>query len=383
MQKIIFLLCILSFTPGIYPSGGSDSKKYLGKDTISISFVGDLMCHSPLFQYAETDSGGYNFKPYFEYISAELSRSDITIGNLETVIAGKDMKYTGYPDFNSPEEYLDAVKAAGIDFLVTANNHSLDRGEKGIYSTLDQIRKRGIGSTGTFNSLQDRDSLRIIKTKYASIAVLSYTYGTNGKPVPKGKEFIINRIDINLIRRDILRAKEAAADIVIVFYHFGDEYKKEPNSYQKNAVSKAIESGADLVIGSHPHVLQPGLWIQSDSGKQDKFVSYSLGNFISNQQWRYSDAGAILTIKISGSGEPGKYMPVSASYLPTWVFKGKIDNKMTYRILPSGKFNCKHEYLFLGKQHRELMRQAYFDSKTILTKYGSDGITIPEPECQD
>lgn len=376
---MIFLLLSKIDAPDISYAG--DKKNY---DTVTISFVGDLMCHSPLFQYAETDSGGYDFSPYFEYISGELSAADLTIGNLETVTAGNTAKFTGYPDFNTPEQYLDALKGAGFDFLVTANNHSLDRGESGIYKTIENIRARDIGYTGTFLSKGDRDSIRIVKVKGAAFAVLSYTYGTNGKPVPKGREHIINRIEPELITNDIQAAKGLGANIVIVFYHFGEEYKKLPNAYQKRAVQTALDAGAEIVIGSHPHVLQPAEWPQKDSiFRAAQFVAYSLGNFLSNQQWRYSDAGAILTLSFLSAADSQKVFPLSASFLPTWVFKGRIDGAMTYRILAANKFNCTEDFPFLGKREFGLMKQAYLDSKQILTGFSSQNIFIPEPDCTE
>ncbi|MCK7520783.1 MAG: CapA family protein [Ignavibacteriales bacterium] len=205
-----------------------------------------------------------------------------------------------YPQFNSPSDLADALKNAGFDLLTTSNNHSLDRGEIGIRKTIDELKNRGISYNGTFVSEADRDSIRIINIRGIVIAFLAYSYGTNGNPIPSGKSYLINMIDYDLIRKDIEKAKLLKPDLVLVHYHFGQEYQREPNQYQQEVVAKTIEMGADIIIGGHPHVLQPVKFIESSQSVFDSvFVAYSLGNFISNQQWRYSDAGGVLTLSIS------------------------------------------------------------------------------------
>lgn len=372
----LFLTLFILFSSAANPQGKTEQDNRNGKALLA--FTGDLMCHSPQFEYAKTDSG-YNFTPYYEYIRSELSYADLTIGNLETVLGGREMKFSGYPDFNSPDEYALALKLAGFDFLVTANNHSLDRGEKGLLRTLDVLKGQGIGSTGTYSSQADRDSLRILKINGISFALLNYTYGTNGKPVPKGKDYLINLIDKKLIQQDILKAKELKADIIIVLYHYGQEYKREPDNYQKQVNDWAWEAGADVIIGSHPHVLQPAVFLADSSGLTRKFTAYSLGNFFSNQQWRYSDAGAVLYLSFEKNSE--KATLTTADFLPTWVFKGDIEGKRTYRILPSTASGCEHQYGFLSKSQRAAFRRSYEDSREILTRFDRKIGVYPFRNC--
>ena len=230
-------------------------------DTIvkaNLSFVGDLMCHAEQFHYAKLTIApdSFDFKPCFEYILPCTRWPDMLVGNLETTLSGAKPGYTGYPQFNTPDEYLDAVKDAGFDFLVTSNNHSMDKGEAGLLRTLDMLEKANMPHTGTYRSQRDRDSIRVMDLKGTKISFLNYTYGTNGLPLPAGKPWTLNMIDTTLIRKDVAAARKIS-DLVVVLYHYGNEYERQPGTYQKMCVKKAIDSGADIIIGSHPHVVQP------------------------------------------------------------------------------------------------------------------------------
>ncbi|QQS37842.1 MAG: CapA family protein [Ignavibacteriales bacterium] len=352
-------------------SSANEVNRYQEDDStrsVSLSFVGDLMCHSVQYNYARVNKDSFDFSPSYRYIKQYLSQSDVTIGNLETVTAGKKAGYSGYPFFNSPDEYISALKDAGFDYLVTANNHSLDKGEAGILKTIENINRNGLDYNGTFISEQDRDSSRIISRNGINLGYLSYTYGTNGVKIPKGKKYLINLIDTILIKEDIEKLKSENVDAVIVHFHFGEEYKREPNKFQKDIVAKTIEYGADFIIGGHPHVLQPVDFVKSNSSGIDTvFVAYSLGNFISNQRWRYSDAGAILNLELS-KNENGNIRIEKINYLPTWVFKGNTGSKNEYIILPSESYNDT-SLTFLKNSDRKLMEEAFFDSQEILTKY--------------
>jgi len=263
MKIAIITLSILSFFVFNSPSTFrfEESKSTINQDssvTITISVVGDLMCHSPQFEYAKVEKDSFDFSPVYRNVKKYLESSDFTFGNLETVTAGKENGgYSGYPLFNSPASYISALKEVGFDLLVTANNHSLDRSEKGILKTINEIKLRNLNYVGTYTSQQDRDSIRIFDVKGIKIVILAYSYGTNGNPIPKGKNYLINLIDYNLIAKDIQSAKSNGAELVLVHFHFGEEYKREPVQFQKDVVNKTIELGADIIIGGHPHVLQP------------------------------------------------------------------------------------------------------------------------------
>ena len=340
--------------------------------TAKLCFVGDLMCHSTQFNYAKVDADSFDFTGVFREVKSYLSEADLTIGNLETVIAGKENGYSGYPYFNAPDDFVYALKDAGLDLLITANNHALDQGWDGVKRTIDVINENKIHRTGTFTSQEDQDSIRIFQINSIKIAILAYSENTNGVSIPKGKNFIINLIDEERIKQDILLARNKNVDLVLVHLHYGPEYNREPSDYQKEIVRKIIEAGADIIIGGHPHVIQPFECFQTNNTKLDSgFVAYSLGNFISNQRWRYSDAGVILNIQISKNLFTDSVYINDINYIPTWVFKGNTENGKEYIILPA-QFSNDTTYSFLSISDRKLMLQAFNDTKEIVTKYNNN-----------
>jgi poly-gamma-glutamate capsule biosynthesis protein CapA/YwtB (metallophosphatase superfamily) len=340
--------------------------------TVTICFVGDLMCHSTQFNYARVDADTFDFTGVYREVKQYLSAADLTVGNLETVIAGKNKGYSGYPYFNAPDDFIYALADAGFDLLLTANNHALDQGWEGIKRTIEVIDENKIHRTGTFISQEDRDSIRIFAINSIKIAVLAYSENTNGLPIPNGKDFVINLIDEELIKQDISKARELSVDIVLVNLHYGPEYNREPIDYQKEVVQKIIEFGADIIIGGHPHVIEPFDYFKTNNTKMDTgFVAYSMGNFISNQRWRYSDAGVILNIQISKNKLTDSIYISEVSYLPTWVFKGQTEKGREYIILPSQIDDNDSSYNFLTDYDRSLMKEAFNDTKGIVTKYNS------------
>ncbi len=339
--------------------------------TLKLSVVGDLMCHSPQFnsaKIAETDS--FDFRPVFSVIRRNLENSDYTIGNLETVISANNKHLSGYPNFNSPHEFLSALKYAGFDILFTANNHSLDKGLKGAIRTINQIKQNNMVQVGTYVSQKDRDSIRIFEKNGIRFALFAYTFGTNGHTVSKQKRFIISLIDKAQIRNDLQQANKLLPDLVIIYFHFGNEYQAKPSAFQKDIVNAAIKSGADIVLGSHPHVLQPIKKFKSVSGRIDSgFVAYSLGNFISNQRWRYSDAGGILNILIKKNIKNDSVFISKIKLLPTWVFKGNVNGKTLFQILPSEITSDTLQ--FLSSDDIKKMQNSFYDAEKIITSEDS------------
>lgn len=369
---LIFLLAAISSFNSFNDILNSNTNQ-IGVDssvTVRLSFVGDLMCHSVQYQYAQVGKDSFDFSPVYRYVKNIFIDSDYVFGNLETVTAGKEKIYTGYPMFNSPYSFASDLKKVGFNFLFTSNNHSFDRGEYGVLKTLDNLIKNNINYTGTFGSKNDRDSIRIIIIKGISFALLSYSYSTNGNTIPKGKEYLVNLIDDGLIKKDIEKAKSLNADCIIVYFHFGDEYKREPNHYQRKNVEKAIEYGADVIIGSHPHVVQPIEIFPKKGGKVDSvLVAFSLGNFISNQRWRYSDAGVILQIEITKNISSNSIYLSKKNIIPTYVYKGIIEGRKEYVILPETFIDNNTNISFLSKSDSLKIKEAFRDTKEIILKY--------------
>ncbi len=351
--------------------------------TISISAVGDLMCHSTEYDYARVNADSFNFNPFFRFIKPYLKSADFTFGNLETVTAGKSAHYSGYPLFNTPSAFIEALKYAGFNLVTTSNNHALDRGEKGIIHTIAELKKYGLNYTGTFTSERDRDSTRIYNINGIKVAFLAYSYGTNGNPIPSGKPYLINIIDTTLIKHDIQKVKQKGVDIVLVYFHFGIEYQRQPTLFQKEIVKKTISYGADIIIGSHPHVIEPSMFYKTINSRMDSgFVVYSLGNFISNQRWRYSDCGVILTLKITKNFTTDSLYISKVTYLPTWVFKGITGRGREYIILPSQIQPEDTLYNFLTASDKFKMMQSFNDTKNILTEYTQNIYLRKLPEKQ-
>jgi poly-gamma-glutamate synthesis protein (capsule biosynthesis protein) len=379
-MKHIFAIIIFSITITFHHfflnhSGLEKSEIVVMEDSVvtaTLCFVGDLMCHSTQFKYAKVGADTFDFTGVYKEVKQYLSSADLTVGNLETVIAGENKGYSGYPYFNAPDDYIYALIDAGFDLLITANNHALDQGWEGVKKTIEVIDENKINRTGTFLSQQDRDSIRIYQMNSIKVAILAYSENTNGLPIPKGKDFVINLIDEELIKRDIDKARELNVDIVLVHLHYGPEYNREPSDYQKQIVQKIIELGADIIIGGHPHVVQPVNFYKTNDTKLDSgFVAYSMGNFISNQRWRYSDAGVILNIEISKNILTDSIYISEVSYLPTWVFRGQTERGREYIILPSHNSDDS-TYAYLTKQDQKLIQEAFSDTKEIINKYSTN-----------
>lgn len=301
--------------------------------------VGDIMMHS-----TQTRSGYdakrqiYNFDSFFAPVKNILSKGDWVIGNLETPLAGEDVGgYTGYPLFNAPATLADAAKKAGFNILTTANNHALDRGEKGVIRTIANLRDRQIAFTGTSASATQASKPLISTKNNISLAILAYTYGTNGIPIPKGKDYLVSLIDEKKIVKDIAKARKQGADIIAISLHFGDEYQRQPNPQQKQLVENLLKAGADIILGSHPHVVQPYKIFKfpGKNGKTRKAVAiYSMGNFISGQMKDYTDLGVIFQVTIRKKFPEKTAEITGIKALPTWVHRYTLNNQLKYRVLP-------------------------------------------------
>ena len=337
--------------------------------TVSFSVVGDLMVHSPQFKSAKIDSNKYDFQPVFDEIKPYLEKADFTMGNLETVFAGEERGFSGYPAFNTPDEFLHALKYSGFDLLFTANNHAYDKGKKGVERTIKLIEENGLQYSGTFKTKEEQDSIFINNINGIKFTVLSYSYLTN-VGIPKENEYLLNIIEKRKIRNDILKAKEMNMDFVIVYFHFGNEDEHEPSAYQKDIVENTIKYGADIILASHTHTIQPiEIYKPHNSKLTESFVTYSLGNFISNQRWRYSDAGVILNFSVSKNIKSDSLFISELNFIPTWVYKNVHKNGSTYKILPAEIYEQDLINFSATESDKKLMKQSFQDTIEIVTKY--------------
>ncbi|MDF2649312.1 MAG: CapA family protein [Paenibacillus sp.] len=263
---------------------------------VTLGAIGDILIHDRVYVDAEQSDGTYNFKKMFAEVQRVLQVPDILVANQETMIGGKELRLSAYPSFNSPHEVGDALKDAGVDLVTMANNHSLDRGEKVIHSALTYWDTLGIPYTGAFKSHTDHDRIRTITKNGITFSFLSYTYGTNGIPIPQGKSYLVNMINETQIRNDVEIAKPIS-DVVVVAMHWGQEYERFPNKTQIGLAQKLADLGVHIVIGNHPHVLQPPAWVKGERGNET-LVLYSLGNFLSGQSELYTRVGGMASIDV-------------------------------------------------------------------------------------
>jgi poly-gamma-glutamate capsule biosynthesis protein CapA/YwtB (metallophosphatase superfamily) len=358
--RYIFLIFFL-----LYASAYAGSQDItLPGEKLSLLFIGDIMGHDEQIWSAENrETHTYDYDDVFKFIKPVISSADIAIANFEVTLGGPP--YMGYPQFSSPPALAAACRNAGIDYMVTANNHAADRGIKGITGTINRLDSLGIPHTGTFLNSACRDSLYpfIIRKNGMSIALLNYTFSTNGIIVPE--PVIVNMLDKNRITEDIGKAKSKNPDLTILFLHWGTEYDTVPSKIQTDLASYFFSLGVDLVIGSHPHVLQKMVWSKNLNGAKDNIVVYSLGNFISNQRKPKTDGGAIVRIELIKRGNELKI--TDAGYYLTWVYTPIEKYRKKFFILPCSGFENNPDF-FSKPLDYEQMKNFIIGARSLLYK---------------
>ena len=304
--------------------------------TISICAVGDIMCHNTQYYDAyDSNTKTYDFSYVFSNIADKLRSADLTIGNLETTFAGADRGYSSYPTFNTPDALAKDLAELGFDVLSTANNHSLDKGYKGLVRTLEVLDENEISHMGTYASEEESGEILVKDVKGIKIAFLSYTYGTNGIPVPSGKDYCVNLIDKDKIKADLEKAKSLDVDLITVNMHWGTEYKLKQLASQEELADFLFENGADIILGGHPHVIEPmetRTITLEDGTTKEGFLIYSLGNFVSGQVKQYTNHSIILNLKITKHSE-GNITIDSIDYTPIYVYTKSTSPEGKFKIL--------------------------------------------------
>ncbi|MGD7008271.1 CapA family protein [Metabacillus sp. 84] len=299
------------------------------QSSVTLSAAGDFLIHGPVYKDAETGKDQYDFRPMLEEVRPYFESADLAFINQESILGGSSIGLSSYPSFNTPQEAGDALIEAGIDIVSMANNHTLDRGEKAIYSAIGYYEENNLPYVGAYKNEKDSETHRVLNKNGIRFGFLAYTYGTNGIQIPEGKPFLVNYIEQEKIQKDI-REMKALSDCVIVSMHWGAEYHRYPNEEQKLLAAQLAEDGADVIIGHHPHVLQPIEWITNSKGEKT-LVIYSLGNFLSGQERDYKDIGGIVQIPFTKNSDGGS-AEVSIGepdFIPTLVTNR---NKKDYRV---------------------------------------------------
>ena len=280
----------------------------------NIKMIGDILMHEGVTNSGLLDDGTYNYDHIFANVKNEIQGADIAIVNQEVILGGKELGLSGYPCFNGPFEMGDALVNAGFNVVLHATNHALDKGATGIDNCLNfwKTSYPDMAVLGVAQTKEESENIYVYEQNGIRIAILNYTYGTNGIALPTGREYMVNMLDENRIINDLKRAKEMS-DFVIVCPHWGPEYKNEPwnepgSIYDEVGWAKLMaDNGADLIIAAHPHVIQPVEWIEGKDGNKT-LCYYSLGNFVSNQDKAPRMLGAMADITISNTEDGQIYI---------------------------------------------------------------------------
>ncbi|HKL99426.1 MAG TPA: CapA family protein, partial [Mobilitalea sp.] len=293
---------------------------------VKLLAVGDNLIHIEVVNSGKQADGSYNFDHLYSNLAKDISAADIAVVNQETILGGATFAYSGYPSFNSPTEIGDALANVGFDVVLHATNHTMDMGLKAVENTLafwsnyPEIKILGINGTK-----EDKDTIPIVTKNGIKLALLNYTYSLNGYKLPEGMPYLVNLLDKKQMTKDIIKAKELA-DFVIVFPHWGSEYVYEATSIQKDLTALYYELGVDLVIGTHPHVLEPVEWVETEPGHR-MLVYYSLGNFMSYQKEAPRMLGGLANITISKDADKTYISEASITPIVTHYEHGPADYK--------------------------------------------------------
>lgn len=322
--------------------------------SLEIVCVGDIMVHEPQIpSQFDSATGTYDYTNNFQYIKPYIEKADLALGNFEGTFGGAP--YKGYPAFSAPDELASALKGAGFDVIITANNHMTDRGHEGVLRTLDVLEEQKLVIAGSRRDSADpRYALTTVEG--ITIGVVAYTYETsgsgpevfiNGSFIPERTAALLNSFSYNRLDGDMAKigetmtaARDAGAELVILYLHWGEEYQQTPNQWQRTIAEKAAaELGADIIFASHPHVLQEMTLIPGKNPEQKVPVFYSMGNFISNQrqetlQNRFTEQGMIARVNLEFMKSTGTITSIGIEATPTWVDRYKRNGKTVYEIIP-------------------------------------------------
>ncbi|MFC5531826.1 CapA family protein [Cohnella yongneupensis] len=359
-----------SATPNAKPVPSESPTEQAKEPTIreaTLLAVGDIMAHSPqLPAYYDHESNRYTFDPWFDQVKPILQAGDWVFGNIETPLAGAELKYSGYPRFNAPAELADAIAGAGFQIVSTANNHTMDRGFPGVTRTLANVRKAGLVPVGTASDPNDAKRITIEERNGIRMGFMAYTYGTNGIPIPEDKPFAVNLIDSAAMRESIAELRRAGADVVTVSLHFGLEYHRMPSDAQIGLAHELIAAGSDIVLGSHPHVVQPYERVHvpasesADGVERNGVVIYSMGNFISNQSGDWKDVGLIFGVGVKKTEQPDGTSATEITQVtttPTWVHIQTIAKQRHYTVIPMAQALAERNNATLSPQDYDKMKR--------------------------
>jgi len=301
---------------------------------LTLTAAGDVIMHSPIVNSAYNPrDGGYDFRPIFSGIKADLTAADLAVAVLETPLNAPGKNFSGYPCFNAPGAIADALQWAGIDLVFTAHNHALDQGMAGIRGTISYLNRICLPQVGLKSNATEPD-FKILEARGIKVAFFAYTTSTNGLSPPAGEEWALNLLNYQKLAVSVKEAKEMGAELTVLALHTGTEYQRTPSAEQAAIMTKLAELGIDIILGSHVHVIQPYELRRVTDSDQTRycFTAYSLGNFLSNQQWRYSDCGLVVTLELQKNKDRPGFVFNKISHFPVWVERHPKNGKYGYLI---------------------------------------------------
>ena len=351
----------------------------------SMVMVGDNLIHSSIYKDASDGKGGYDFRKMYELVKPIIQKYDIAYYNQETVLGGKELGVSDYPTFNSPQEVGDAMIDAGFNLVSLASNHTMDSGEKAVLASREYWNsKSDVLAVGSYSSIDDRDKVRIVTKNNIRYTMLNYTYGTNGISVPSGKEYLVNVWPTNLeindvekdtqyqeykkqVKKDIEQVRDSV-DVLMVAMHWGVEYTDEATEYEKDMASYLASLGVDIIIGAHPHVIQPVTWIDKT------LVIYSLGNFISAQYQTddYNKMVGLMTSLEIKKKVKGKDVTISISNVDNDLVYTYYKNWRGFKVVPfssSEIANYLPDYQRIHDKYAKVVKK-YDSSISVKPAYG-------------
>lgn len=354
---MVYRACFFFFILGCFAAQNIQAQDSTA--SLQLLFVGDVMGHGPQVKSAQlVKNESYNYEPCFEYVQPIIESADLAIGNLEVTLPGKP-PYQGYPQFRSPDDLAKALRFAGFDMMVTSNNHSNDAGKNGVIKTIETLKDYGFYQTGTFRNAEEREwyyPLIVYKNGF-KLAFLNYTYDTNG--IPTRPPTIVNLIDTVQMKTDMEMARALQPDAIIVLMHWGLEYQLKESKKQNRIAEQLFEWGADYVIGSHPHVIQPikdHSLMEGDSVIDHRLCVYSLGNFISNQNKPNTDGGLMFEMTLFKNRATGEITHGPHHYIPVWRYIEKDKKgKATFRVVPISAFEAENVLVMPTKKWNAML----------------------------
>lgn len=344
-----------------------ETSSHVSPTTFTMAAIGDVMCHNTQYWDAyQKETDDYDFSYVFDDIINYTKLPDITVGSLETSFAGKERGYSNYPTFNSPDNLAYSLRKIGLDVLSTAGNHCLDMGFSGLSRTLDVLDDACIAHVGTNRTQEEQNKILYQYVKGVKIAFLNYTYGTNGIPIPEGKEFAVNLIDRELMTKQIEQAKKEEADVIVACMHWGTEYRTTANAEQEELADFLFMQGVDIILGNHPHVLEPmekRSITLPDGTKKDGFVIYAFGNFICDQNAENTRNSIILNLKITKQVDHSITID-QISYTPIHMYKNPSLSIRKFKVLAIPQTIENYE----NGSDTSIGKAKYLDLKQQLTK---------------